>query len=185
MGLRQTLILQRTRLIRRLKKEERKISFPLSVPPGKKIVVFLPAELASEVSISELREQFYPVAPGAEWHFLRPEGGQLTAAESAPPVYSPNSVTVLGAVKKSIRTWLRDRVFLVIDLNTTFEPVAALLSRATQAPVRISFLKPHGHLFFNILVRTGGTSFREAAESMRKYLARLIVAAGEAVPAEP
>lgn len=68
--------------------------------------------------------------------------------------YSPNDLTMWFVPGSELLRKVKKSTFdVAIDLNVGFSLPSAFLCRASQAPVRVSFTKPHADEFYNFQVQ--------------------------------
>jgi hypothetical protein len=73
--------------------------------------------------------------------------------------------------KSEVNRLLHQKFDVVVDLNTTNEPVAAYLCRGLTAPLKVGFHKEHGDEYYNFQYKTGpGKNLRFQYEQLFKTL---------------
>jgi hypothetical protein len=58
--------------------------------------------------------------------------------------------------RSEVNTLLHQRFDVVVDLNTTDEPVAAYLCRGLSAPLKVGFHRTHADSYYNFQYKIGG-----------------------------
>jgi hypothetical protein len=86
---------------------------------------------------------------------------QLYAMASAPPLktltYSARDVNTWFVPRRELVQRMEHNTFdVALDLNTNLSLTCAFLCKASNAPLRISFLKKDGDQFYNFQVKTKG-----------------------------
>ena len=156
MSLKQSLIIQKEKILHRIKKEKKGGEFhlPLQLDSSDKILICLPESNQENLSRSELTEDYQSFFSSQEIAFCSPTIFQTELVTikkgfyyDLTGQYSAKEISDLLYSEIDIKTYK-----LAIDLNYTFSLIPALICKATEAPIRMSFDKQNAHLFYNIVV---------------------------------
>ena len=88
---------------------------------------------------------------------------QLFAMASAPPLktltYSARDINKWFVPRRALLQRMESNNFdVALDLNLNLSLTCAFLCKASNAPLRISFLKKNGDQFYNFQVKTTGNN---------------------------
>jgi hypothetical protein len=97
----------------------------------------------------------------------------LHVLSAAPPVktltYTQEDISRWFIPRRKLTRRLESNTFdVAVDLNTSTSLPGAFLCKASDAPLRISFTKPDGDLFYNFQVQLKGSS--NMLSTMRNFL---------------
>jgi hypothetical protein len=101
---------------------------------------------------------------------------QLYAMASAPPLktltYSARDINKWFVPRRELVQRMESNTFdVALDLNTNLSLTCAYLCKASNAPLRISFVKKDGDQFYNFQVKTkGNTNNKYSYRSLLKCL---------------
>jgi len=121
--------------------------------------------------IEELRQKFLAGSftvvspPGSGVKFIAGQGSTLVR-------YSMDDLGLLFVPRSELLRKVKKSTFdVAIDLNLGFSLPSAFLCRASQAPVRVSFTKPHADEFYNFQVQaTPALSLHQAYAMLMKCM---------------
>ena len=88
---------------------------------------------------------------------------QLFAIASAPPLktltYSAHDINKWFVPRRELlRRMVSNKFDVAVDLNINLSLTGAFLCKASNAPLRISFVKKNGDQFYNFQVKTKGNT---------------------------
>jgi len=100
---------------------------------------------------------------------------QLFAMSSAPSLktltYSVRDVNTWFVPRRELLQRMENSSFdVAVDLNVNFSLTSAFLCKASNAPLRISFVKKNSDQFYNFQVKTRGTNNKYSYRSLLKCL---------------
>jgi hypothetical protein len=100
---------------------------------------------------------------------------QLFAMASAPPLktltYSVRDINKWFVPRHELLQRMGNNNFdVALDLNVSFSLTSAFLCKASNAPLRISFVKKNGDHFYNFQVKTKGNNNKYSYRSLLKCL---------------
>jgi hypothetical protein len=180
MSLKQSLIIQKEKILHRIKKEKMGSEFqlPLQLDSSDNILICLPESNQENLSRSELTKEYQRFFSSQEIVFCSPTIFQTELATikkgfyyDLTGQYSAKKISDLLFAEIKIKTYK-----LAIDLNFEFSLIPALICKATVAPIRMSFDKQNAHLFYNIVVshKTNNKTYNQSLQLLRDQLKTIV-----------
>ncbi len=78
-------------------------------------------------------------------------------------LYSPQDLNRMGLPSKALKQEASNlRADVLIDLNTEFSPISAVLVRATNILLKVGFYSELGEYYYNILLQKSGNDIMES-----------------------
>ena len=178
MSFKKQLILHREKVYRHFAQKEGAIQLPLRLDTSDRILICLPEETQSVFAPGEIINEYKSYFTAFTLQFCAP----LEIADEIPETinciyYDNKAFSLLRKFPEALKKTLRaTRYKIVIDTNRDFSLGAALVCRATQAPIRIAFNKPNAAFFFNLIlsVQQNNNSYRESLIKFNRQIQALI-----------
>jgi ADP-heptose:LPS heptosyltransferase len=137
------------------------------------LVIFPESSLDGEMASTFLRYLLRKFSSERMMVVIRDD--QLFAMASAPPLktltYSVRDINKWFVPRRELLQRMENNNFdVALDLNLNFSLTSAFLCKASNAPLRISFVKKNSDQFYNFQVKTKGNSNKYSYRSLLKCL---------------
>jgi len=175
LNFRQNLLKFSEKMLRRRRRGRSAVVLPFFLDFRQRILVLLP-EKANFPPLHEIIRRYQQFFDGVPVQFVAHAG----RAGDIPPdlqciYYSEDSATIFGRLTPAIAGDLAHHDYqLAIDLNDRFALIPALICLKSGAPVRVSFDKPEGTFYYNVILRTNGEEYPVNLERMLGQLRAVI-----------
>jgi len=180
MSMKQSLIIQKEKILQRIKRDNKGSEFqlPLKLDSSDKILICLPENNQENLSRTELINEYQSFFSSQEIIFCSPTIFQTELSTIKKGFYY-NLTGQYSAKKISdlLHSEIKIKIYkLAIDLNFEFSLVPALICKATEAPIRISFDKQNAQIFYNIIVshKTNNKTYNQSLHLLRDQLKTLV-----------
>ena len=172
------LILRREKIYHHFAQKEGAVQLPLLIDASDRILICLPEEPKMVFVTGEIINEYQSYFAAFSLQFCAP----LEIADKIPETtkciyYDNKTFSLLHKFPEALEKTLRaTRYKMAIDTNRNFSLAAALVCRATQAPIRISFSKPNATSFFNLIlsVQMDSGSYQELIQKFNRQIQALI-----------
>ncbi|HWP83461.1 MAG TPA: hypothetical protein VNN76_12505 [Bacteroidota bacterium] len=137
------------------------VQFTNAISRARKALILWPESAAEAPYVQSILRSLSQRLGASALHILvRKDLAKFVTGSPTGPVmtYDKEDINAWFLPRKGLLQKVKKGTFdVVVDLNVRFALPSAVLCKETQAPLRVSFGKPHADVFYNLQIQTSET----------------------------